>query len=452
MKIPLRVFLSSSYEDLASHRDEVIRILAKCEAVFKGMEYFGASQDTPLETCFKHIEESDLIICLIGTRYGSCPEGQSISFTELEIDHAIKLGRPVHVYLMDEDQPVIKRFIDVGDNADRLRRLRERLQKEFTVSFFSDPKDLSEKILQDLYKVSGSGNYITKMRKYRESAYDLLAEWYDPWYKGHWSHDEPYKTIYSIVSTYLESQRGMNRGKQILDCACGTGNTFASFTREGFDIYGTDGSHEMLQIAERNCRNAGIPTEKLILDPISWTDMEGYLKHFKLASFDLILNTANSFCHIPPTPEYMQTALANFYQLLKPGGLLLIDTKRYIRSDPHNGVPTYKELRYDAGEKEWIERYERLESGYVPGIGEVNFHTRLMYDTDPALSVRRALIIVTIFGVNMAPKTLVVPYYPLPSYELRTEMVKAGFKANIFRAMEEKAVNWKYDVVVGQKL
>lgn len=75
-----------------------------------------------------------------------------------------------------------------------------------------------------------------------------------------------------------------------------------------------------------------------------------------------------------------------------------------------------------------------------------------MYDTDPALSVRRALIIVTIFGVNMAPKTLVVPYYPLPSYELRTEMVKAGFKANIFRAMEEKAVNWKYDVVVGQKL
>jgi SAM-dependent methyltransferase len=459
MRKPPRVFLSSTYEDLASYRDEVMRALSGCEVIFKGMEHFGASQGAPLEICLKQIEDSDLVICLLGTRYGSCPEGSSISYTEHEIEHALKLKRPIHVYLLDEDnQPVLKKHVDIGKNADRLERLKARVKNKFTVKFFSEPKDLAMIISLDLFKGNDLSDFtpasIRAMRGYRECAYDLLAEWYDSWYIGHWNHDEPYKTICSIVSTYLESQRGMNREKKILDSACGTGNTFSIFTREGFDIYGTDGSREMLLFAEANCKSVNISTEKLILEPINWTNMEAYLKHFRLESFDLILNTANSFCHIPPISEYMQTALANFRQLLKPGGLLLIDTKRYIRSDPVNEVPTYKELRYDASEKEWMERFERQEDGDVPGIGKVYFHTRLMYDTDPSFSraVRRALIILTIYGENMAPRTLVVPYYPLPSYELKTEMIKAGFKATIFPALEGPTGNWKYDVVVGQKL
>ena len=88
----------------------------------------------------------------------------------------------------------------------------------------------------------------------------------------------------------------------------------------------------------------------------------------------------------------MQLALNNFYRLLKPEGLLIIDTKKYIRSDPVDGVPTYKELRYDGPSKEWIERSDRLEERELPGLALVKFHTRLMYDTDPAFtpSVRRA--------------------------------------------------------------
>lgn len=84
----------------------------------------------------------------------------------------------------------------------------------------------------------------------------------------------------------------------------------------------------------------------------------------------------------------------------------------------------------------------------------MHFHTRLTYDTDPAFSsfVRRALIIITIYGENLAPKTLVVPYYPLPARLLHDQMTQAGFRTRTILAMTGEAANWKYDVVVGQKV
>src|ERR1041385_6266250 len=106
-----RVFLSSTYEDLVPYRDAVMHVLSGCEAVFKGMEHFGAFQSSPLETCLRQLEDSNLAICILRTRYGSCPEGHSKSYTELEIEHAINLKCPIHVYILDEDkQPVLKKL------------------------------------------------------------------------------------------------------------------------------------------------------------------------------------------------------------------------------------------------------------------------------------------------------------------------------------------------------
>ena len=454
------VFLSSTYSDLATHRGQVMDVLARFGMVYKGMEYFGASQDIALDVCLKQLAGCDLVIVILGTRYGSCPPDSQKSFTELEIEHAKKLGVPIHVYLLDQDRhPVIWRHVDSGEAAERLAALRERLMKERLVAFFISPEDLAVKIARDLYEFrphEGTTSPATRgivARGYRECVYDYLATWYDPWYQDHYRDEEPFETIKRIARPYYESERGNLKNKTILDCACGTGNTFVAFTKAGYTIYGSDGSQEMLLRAEQNCANESVSADKLLLTPINWTDLDGYRQHFDVASFDIIVNTANSFCHIPPTPEYMQTALANFNALLKAGGLLVIDTKRYVRSDPVGGVPTHKELKYDAQAQEWIERFERKEMRSLPGLGEVYFHTRLMYDTDPAFSsfVRRALIIITIYGENLAPKTLVIPYYPLPARLLHDQMTQAGFETKTIPAMTGEAANWKYDVVVGQK-
>ena len=209
----------------------------------------------------------------------------------------------------------------------------------------------------------------------------------------------------------------------------------------------------MLARAKNNCASANVPADRLITQPLNWTDLESYRQHFGQGDFDLIVNTANSLCHVPPTADYLGKALRNFYALLKPGGLLVVDTKKYMRSDPVNGIPTYKELRWEATSKEWIERFERTEKRKSEEHGEITFHTRLMYDTDPSVvpPVRRALIVITIYGEKLTPRTLVVPYYPLPANVLAEEMRSAGFIPTPFPAFEKFTEKWKYDIVVGLK-
>ena len=44
------VFISSTYEDMIPYRAEAERVLSRLEQIVKGMEFFGARPETPLET------------------------------------------------------------------------------------------------------------------------------------------------------------------------------------------------------------------------------------------------------------------------------------------------------------------------------------------------------------------------------------------------------------------
>lgn len=456
----MKVFLSSTYADLTDYRRAVMDVLQECEVLFKGMEFFGATEHKAIDTCLKNIAESDRVIVLIGSRYGSRQSDNGPSYTEAEIQEAIRINKPIQAYFLDLDNvPVLAKYVDTGQDAIDLKKLKKYLSDKFTTAIFNSPADLGRILARDLLREKNllptSPSPTTMISRFRETAYDSLAEWYDIWYQGHWDSDEPFHTICAIIRSYHEASRGNINSFKILDCACGTGNTFASFTKHGFAIYGTDGSHEMLQKAKKNCNTAGISTDRLILEPINWTDGKTFEEHFGSEKFDIIINTANSFCHIPPMSGYMDIALKNFYTLLKPDGLLIIDTKKYIRSDPSGGTETYRELRYSANLQEWIVRSERKETIEVEEFEEVNFHTRLMYDNDPAFNnkhVRRALIVLTIHGPSVNPRVLVIPYYPLPAVKLEEEMRNADFTTSIMPAMDKLATKWKYDFVIGQKL
>ena len=288
---------------------------------------------------------------------------------------------------------------------------------------------------------------------YRETIYDKFAGFYDIWYEGHWQNDQPYKSICSIISLYYEYSRGFLNNLKILDVACGTGNTYIAFKRAGMDVYGTDGSKEMLEKAIDNCRSRKISTDKLISEPISWTDYQKFKDTFGEEQFDIIINTANSFCHLPPTDNQMIRALDIFKRLLKKGGLILIDTKKYITCGNIDDLPIYKELRYLASDEEWIERDERQEYVTLSDGNEVCFHTKMYYDISPAFEkkVQRAFIILSIFGKNSLIDTMVIPYYPLPARILKTKMEEIGLKTKVFSGFKEPLLNWKYDIVVGQK-
>lgn len=452
----MKVFLSSTYDDLTVHREHVRDIIIRNEKIYKGMEYFGASPEVPLERCRYEVDRCDVFICVIGTRYGSRPLGSRLSYTEHEVDRAVEKGKRIHAYFIDEEkQRVLPKHVDVGADHIALMKLKKKIVGECSPCFFTTPSDLASQVLSDL--VSGTPSFDEAIAEvidptateYRETAYDSVAQWYDFWYKDHWCDTEPSSTILGIISAL--SPGSASEKLTILDVACGTGNTYVSLKRENHLVFGCDGSREMLKRAIANCKTADVSFEGIINERVTWTDLDGYLRHFSEGSFDVILNTANSFCHIPPVPSHMDRALENFWKLLKPGGLLVIDTKRYIKEGESEGVPVYKELRYV--KPDWIVRTFREEAGVVPKVGKVQFHTKLHYDVDPSFSsnVPRALIVLTVYGNNLSPRTALIPYYPLPAIELEKRMQAAGFLTTFYPAMAELAQNWKYDIVVGRK-
>jgi SAM-dependent methyltransferase len=288
-----------------------------------------------------------------------------------------------------------------------------------------------------------------------ERAYDyFLAEIYDDWY-GFLSDKSqgPFWPVISLIQEFRELASRPPSLIRVLDCACGTGNLFIALTEEHYDAWASDGSPEMLNKAIRNCEK--LPTaarQKLIAEPIRWTDRSAFEALRERAGlFDLVVVPSNSFCHIPATDEYMQLAIANFLDMLHPGGFLFIDTKKYIETAPIDGVQIFRELRFIEADAEWIVRYEREEVRKVDQR-DVHFHTRLHYDIDPSFSrkICRALLTVTRYGNGEAPRTMVLPYYPLPAKVLEGYMKKMKLVTRIFSA-KAPPTNWTYDFVVGQK-
>jgi len=149
------VFISSTYKDLKEYREAVWDVLEKHSVNVKGMEKFGASKETPLESCLNEIKQSDIYIGIIGMIYGSIDKNTGKSFTQLEYEEAPKYDIDIHIYLIDE----IKTKFYIKDidfkNAPKLRKFKSML-KTHTCKFFSNPINLSNHINDRLNESTNS--------------------------------------------------------------------------------------------------------------------------------------------------------------------------------------------------------------------------------------------------------------------------------------------------------
>lgn len=145
------IFVGSTYEDLRDYRDAVCEALHRLETIVRGMEYFGSKPGTPLEECIAVVRSCHVYIGVFAMRYGSLPEGHELSMTHLEYNEAQVRQLPSLIYLIDESQqPILPKFVETGEGAEKLKRLKELLRKKHTVSLFTTPTDLGSKILKDV--------------------------------------------------------------------------------------------------------------------------------------------------------------------------------------------------------------------------------------------------------------------------------------------------------------
>ena len=147
----IKVFISSTYQDLVPYRQKVNEAIQRLQQVVVGMEWFGADADTPVDTCIERVQESSIFVIIIGFRYGSIANGFDKSITQIEYETAIAANIPTLVYIIDDSQPVSLQYVDF-ENRNRLNDFKKRLKSNHVISTFTTPDDLGLKVLADLQR------------------------------------------------------------------------------------------------------------------------------------------------------------------------------------------------------------------------------------------------------------------------------------------------------------
>lgn len=111
----------------------------------------------------------------------------------------------------------------------------------------------------------------------------------------------------------LEKILRENKARTVLDLTCGTGAQVLWLARKGFQVVGSDQSHELLKIATMKAKDAGLTI------PFHYGDM----REVCLGKFDAVITIFNAIGHL--TKKDFETALKNIEENLNPGGVFIFD-------------------------------------------------------------------------------------------------------------------------------
>ena len=108
----------------------------------------------------------------------------------------------------------------------------------------------------------------------------------------------------------------------VLDVATGTGFHSARLVEEGFDTVSADGSPQMLAKAFQNGLEYGGHVLRVVHADCRWLNQDVH------GEYDAIICLGNSFTHLFNEHD-RRKALAEFYSMLKPDGVLILDQRNY---------------------------------------------------------------------------------------------------------------------------
>jgi hypothetical protein len=155
MKQSLTVFVCSTYSDLVNERESVLDAIRRLQHQHDSMEFFGARSDLPIETCLDEVRCSDVLVVIVGHRYGSLVPGMGISFSEAEYVEGYRLGKPCLVYLRDDNIPILPKHMERDpEKMILLEKFKDTLRTRHTVATFRDAHDLALAVAADLSRTA----------------------------------------------------------------------------------------------------------------------------------------------------------------------------------------------------------------------------------------------------------------------------------------------------------
>ena len=130
------IMLSSTFTDLREHRQKAIEAIQKLGYVPRVMEFSGAQAAADvIDASLEMVRDAVGYVLVIGRKYGQTPfdpdrNPNRLSITELEFNEALRLGRPILLFIMDSKHPIIEADVELDpDKRKKLEAFRERAKQ-----------------------------------------------------------------------------------------------------------------------------------------------------------------------------------------------------------------------------------------------------------------------------------------------------------------------------------
>jgi hypothetical protein len=138
----ITAMISSTALDLPDHRAAVKEACIDAQIFPIGMEHLPTRDASGIAVSLEMVDQADVYLGIYAWRYGWVPDGEDISITEMEFDHAVKRKaagqlREILIFTAHEDHIFAKKDIEVGGGAQKklaafkAKAAKGRLRKEF---------------------------------------------------------------------------------------------------------------------------------------------------------------------------------------------------------------------------------------------------------------------------------------------------------------------------------
>ncbi len=94
MSASFSVFVCSTFDDLEQEREAVLDAIRRVQQRHNAMEFFGARPERPIDICLEEVRKSDLLVVIVGLKYGSLPSGMEVSYSQAEYEEGVRLEKP----------------------------------------------------------------------------------------------------------------------------------------------------------------------------------------------------------------------------------------------------------------------------------------------------------------------------------------------------------------------
>jgi hypothetical protein len=131
-----KAFVSSTFEDLKSHRNEVIASLRKAGIHVDPIEDWTAAHEEPKTFSQERMKDCDLCVLLVARRRGHVPQGETLSITQLEYRAAVDMGIDVLVFMLADHALWLRQFDELEKDAE-IGRWRAELRGKKGIGFFN---------------------------------------------------------------------------------------------------------------------------------------------------------------------------------------------------------------------------------------------------------------------------------------------------------------------------